>query len=472
MPTNLPAPFRKYRSTILLSIGLLVFLLGTVFLTNKLKDPRSIKASLGEAQLEVGAFPIVVPEIKYGFALDTFQVKQDTVRSGDYLGTILARQGLSYPDIERLVANSDTVFKVNQLRVNKPYLILSRDEAQGPDYFIYEPSVYEYIVFDLKDLSAKKARRKVDKKPASIAGVIESSLWAAMAENDASPELFSKMEDALQWSVDFYRVQKGDQFKLVYEEEYIDGKRVGAGLVHAAVYKTENRTHHAIYFDSNDEQEGYYDLEGRPLNKGFLKSPVKSSRISSRYNLRRFHPILKRVKPHLGTDYAAPYGTPILAVGSGTVVRAGYTKGNGNFVKIKHDDTYQTQYLHMQKFASGIKVGAFVTQGQVIGYVGSTGLATGPHVCFRFWKKGRQVNHLNLSFPPPEPLSEDVLPTFFARRDQLMTELDKLVMPELPGEEQQPQEEITATPPHPNETASQPAAPPQVVTSGMSGGEK
>ena len=421
---------------IFLLIGMVAFGVSTSLLLYYYQAPRQIKASLSDATVQLDAFPITVPNIRYGFALDTFQVEKDTIRNGDFLGTILAKRGISYQDIQTLVNNADSIFKVNQLRVNKPFLVLSdSEEEEKADYFIYEPNVYEYYVFDLNNLSARKEKRPIETRSTTIAGVINSSLWSAMAENNASPDLFAKMEDALQWSVDFYRVQQGDEFKLVYDQNYIDGKKVGAGLVHAAMYKTERRTHHAIYFDSNDEMEGYYDLEGRPLNKGFLKSPVKSSRISSRFNMRRFHPILKRVKPHLGTDYAAPYGTPILAVGSGTVVRKGYTKGNGNFVKIKHDDTYETQYLHMQKFASGVNLGTFVTQGEVIGYVGSTGLATGPHVCFRFWKKGKQVNHLGLSFPPPEPLSEEVLPLFYKNRDVFMDQLEELIIPQSKAED-------------------------------------
>jgi len=429
-------PFRSLKQMIFLLIGMVAFGVSTSLLLYYYQAPRQIKASLSDATVQLDAFPITVPNIRYGFALDTFQVEKDTIRNGDFLGTILAKRGISYQDIQTLVNNADSIFKVNQLRVNKPFLVLSdSEEEEKADYFIYEPNVYEYYVFDLNNLSARKEKRPIETRSTTIAGVINSSLWSAMAENNASPDLFAKMEDALQWSVDFYRVQQGDEFKLVYDQNYIDGKKVGAGLVHAAMYKTERRTHHAIYFDSNDEMEGYYDLEGRPLNKGFLKSPVKSSRISSRFNMRRFHPILKRVKPHLGTDYAAPYGTPILAVGSGTVVRKGYTKGNGNFVKIKHDDTYETQYLHMQKFASGVNLGTFVTQGEVIGYVGSTGLATGPHVCFRFWKKGKQVNHLGLSFPPPEPLSEEVLPLFYKNRDVFMDQLEELIIPQSKAED-------------------------------------
>jgi len=212
--------------------------------------------------------------------------------------------------------------------------------------------------------------------------------------------------------------------------------------VYAAYYKNYSNEYYAIQFDST-KHAGYYDFEGRPMNKSFLKSPVKYSRISSRYNLRRFHPIQKRVKPHYGTDYAAPHGTPIMAVGDGVVSRQGFTRGNGNFVKIKHNKTYSTQYLHMSKFAKGVSKGVHVKQGQTIGYVGSTGLATGPHVCFRFWKEGRQVNHLNMSFPPPEPMPETDLPKFYAARDAYLKLMENVTYQEFEVKEV-PKEDTTA----------------------------
>ena len=271
------------------------------------------------------------------------------------------------------------------------------------------------------------------------AGSIESSLWNAMVDNGMSFELTARMEDALQWSIDFHHLQKGDQFKLVYDENYIEGKPVGVGQVHAAYYKNFDNEYYAIYYPEGKHQ-GYYDLEGRPMKAFFLKAPVKYSRISSYYNLNRFHPILKRRRPHFGTDYAAPYGTPIYAVGNGVVTKASYTKGNGNFVKIKHDKVYETQYLHMQSFAKGISSGVHVKQGQVIGYVGSTGLATGPHVCFRFWKNGKQVNHLRLNFPPPEPIPESEIPEFKKIRDEFLAQLDAIeIKPLVENEEKEGQ---------------------------------
>lgn len=416
---DLPESFKRFysklnkRSILTFSIFGLVALIFGGALYYFFDARKSLQASLiSSEELEISSFPIVVPTLKYGFALDTFQVAEKTIQNGEFLADILLAQKMDYQGIEQLVQNAKDVFDVRHFRVGKPYTILSKDTTQQADYFIYEPSVYEYVVFHLKDeMKVTKVKREITKTTQTASGVIESSLWNAIVNNGQSFELAAKMEDALQWSIDFHHLQKGDEFKLVYDQDYIDGQKVGVGMVHAGYYKTGDNIYHAIYFD-NGKDSGYYDLEGRPMNKGFLKAPVKYSRISSYYNLNRFHPILKRTRPHYGTDYAAPYGTPIYAVGDGVVNKASYTKGNGNFVKIKHDDTYQTQYLHMQKFGPGIAAGVHVKQGQVIGYVGSTGLATGPHVCFRFWKNGKQVNHLNLQFPPPEPLPEEDMPAF------------------------------------------------------------
>lgn len=379
---------------------------------------------------DLGALPTVIPMMKYGFALDTFQVFKDEIRSGSFLGDILQKQHVPYSEVDKLVRNAKDIFDVRHFKAGKNYTILTKDSTQRADYFIYEPNVYEYIVFHLKDsLQVEKVKREVTSERTTAAGFVQSSLWKTMTSQGLSFELTDKMEDALQWSIDFHHLQKGDEFKLVYDQNYIEGEKVGVGQVHAAYYKNAGQNeYYAIYFET-EKDKGYYDLAGKPMKTSFLKAPVKASRISSYYNLNRLHPILKYRRPHYGTDYAAPYGTPIMAVGDGVIINAGYTSGNGNYVKIKHDDKIQTQYLHMQKFASGIRSGVHVKQGQTIGYVGSTGLATGPHVCFRFWKAGKQINHLRLSFPPAAPLPAEDLPNFMATKDKFLDLLKGIEMP-------------------------------------------
>lgn len=394
--------------------------------TKNTSQSTSAARLVPQSQVELGCFPVVVPTLKYGFALDTFLVQDNEVQNGQFLADILLAEGLDFQAIEKLVENAKPVFDFRRLRVGKPYSILSNQKTKKAQYFVYEPSIYEYIIFDLEKLTAERFEKEIQTEIKTAAGVIESSLWNAMVLNGMSFDLAGKMEDALQWSVDFSHLQKGDKFKLIYEQKYIEGEPAGVGVVKAALYQTASGADfHAIHFDT-EKEDGYYDLEGKPMKSSFLKAPVKYSRISSKFNLRRFHPVLKRVRPHYGTDYAAPYGTPIYAVGNGTVTRAAYTKGNGRFVKIRHDDTYETQYLHMQKFAKGIQSGVPVKQGQVIGYVGSTGLATGPHVCFRFWKNGKQVNHLALKFPPSDSLKGTDLDAFYGVKDKYLEDLQQI----------------------------------------------
>ena len=402
------------------------------FLSTDLKNTQQASLIGGLTPTKnLSAFPIKIPDIKYGFALDTFQVTIDTIRSNQFLAELLLPHKVDYQNIDQLARNVKDTFAVTKLRANKEYTILSRDTAHGADYFIYEPDVYSYVVYDLKEkLDAKVIQRPMKTSIKEAAGVINSSLWITMKSYGFPVELIDKMEGVLQWSLDFYHIQNGDQFKLIYEENTIGGKFAGIGKVLGAYFKNYDNEYYGIYYE-NGKFKGYYDEEGRPMKSPFLKSPVKYSRISSSYNPRRFHPVLKRVRPHYGTDYAAARGTPIMAVANGVVVRAGYGKGNGNYVKIKHDKTYSTQYLHMSKFGKGIRSGVQVKQGQTIGYVGSTGLATGPHVCFRFWKNGRQVNHLRLKLPNPEPMPEKEKPTYFPIRDKMVTALTSIPIPDI-----------------------------------------
>lgn len=409
---------RKYLFTIFVFLnGLLLFL----YQDNKsdFSNRATLVPSELISQLHLGDFKISVPTVKYGFVLDTFSVVEDKVKRNQTIGGLLASFGVSPENIQRIIENSKGVFNVQRnFQVGKSYTLLSDTEKNRPLWFIFEPNAYEYIVFDLGSvLSVNKVEREVEKRQMVLSGRITSSLWMAIEEAGAGYEIATKMEDALETSVDFSHAQVGDEFKLIYEEHLIEGERVGVGAVHAASYCQSGKEHLVFYFDDGNKNKGYYDVEGRPMKSRFLMAPVKYTRISSRFNPRRFHPVLKRSRPHLGTDYAAPHGTPIYSVGNGSIAEKGYTSGNGNYIKIKHDKVYLTQYLHMSRFAKGIRKGSPVSQGQVIGYVGSTGLATGPHVCFRFWKNGRQVNHLREYLPPAPSLPSEILPEYFKVRD-------------------------------------------------------
>jgi len=365
------------------------------------------------------------PIYKFGFDLDLFHLESLVLKPNQFLGDILYYNGIDYKKISELEEKSKDVYSVRKLKAGKELTIVKSDPCGVAECLIYEPNPFSYVMFDLRDtISIKEVKKEFTICEETLSGVIESTLWEAMSAGASPYALISNMEDALGWSVDFPRAQKGDEFKLVYEMKYIDGEPVAVGDLKGAYYKNDV-DHYAMHFE-NDKYSGFYDLEGRATKRDFLKSPVRSSYISSRYNLRRFHPVLKRRRPHYGTDYAAQKNTPIRAVANGVVEVASYTKNNGNYVKLRHDSKIQTQYLHMNKIASGMKRGTRVTQGQTIGFVGKTGLATGYHVCFRFWKNGKQVDHTRMNFPPPKPMDKDDLPAFFKQKKEILDILQNI----------------------------------------------
>ena len=426
---------------------LIAFLIAVIggtgtFFALKSTDAQITSSISGSPAHQWGALPVELPQVEYGFVLDTFQIFEGKVEANQTIADILLPHQTAYAKIDALAKKARDIFDVRQIRPNKKYLVLSTDSSKGPDFLIYEPDVFGYVVFDLRDsIRISYEKKKLETRISEASGIIYSSLWQTMVDNGLSYDLTARMEDAFAWSIDFYHIQNGDKFKLIFEEKLIDGEVVGVGDIHAAYFQNGGTDFYAYFYES-ENYRGFFDENARPMKKAFLKSPVKYSRISSRFNPRRFHPVLKRVKPHLGTDYAAPYGTPIYAVANGVITKASYTSGNGNYVKIKHDKVYETQYLHMQRIAKGIYPGVQVKQGQVIGYVGSTGLATGPHVCFRFWKNGRQVNHLRENLPPPEPMKESELPFFFEVQKVKEAALQAIPFPETTNKMKSNEEEV------------------------------
>jgi len=362
----------------------------------------------------------------YGFDKSQYYFEDVKVKPNQFLGDILSVYGIDGKTVSDIALKAKEIYSVRMIQAGKNLTFVKKDSCANPFCFVYKPNPFSYITYEFGD-SVSVCKNFVDYTTCveTTSGVIESSLWNAMIDNGLTPGIIDKMEDALASSVDFYHTHKGDEFKLIFERKYIKDRPISIGKILGAYYKNDRGEHYSIYY-KDGEYDGFYDQEGRANTSAFLRSPVKYSRISSRFNRNRFHPILKRRKAHLGTDYAAAYGTPIRAVADGVVERKGYTEGNGKYVKLKHNKIYQTQYLHMQKYAKGIRRGVKVKQGQTIGYVGSTGLATGPHVCFRFWKNGKQINHLREVFPPSKPMKPADLPKYYDVRDDIVHQLNAI----------------------------------------------
>lgn len=397
----------------------------------KMED-AALKAEAENALEDSVVAEVYVPTMLFGMVVDSMLVVEDHIKRNQNLSEILNAYNVSNLKIHQLAINSKQVFDVRKIVANKKYtMICYPDSLRTARAMIYEPGPTEYIIFNLDDsLKVEKIEKEVTTVERELAGTIELSLAVAIKDLGASAQLTDEFVDVFAWQIDFFRLQKGDKFKLIYEELQVEGETIGIGRIKAIYFEHFGNDYYAYYFDQGNGID-YFDEEGNSLRKAFLKYPLDFTRISSRYSGNRFHPVQKRWKAHRGTDFAAPRGTPIRSVGDGIVVNAQYSKFNGNYVKIKHNTTYSTQYLHMSKIASGIRPGAKVKQGQTIGFVGSTGLARGNHLCYRFWKNGVQVDALKISLPPSEPIHKENLTSFGEVRDMLKQQLDSIKFPSL-----------------------------------------
>ena len=372
--------------------------------------------------------------IEFGFNLDNYKVDRDTIKFGDSFGEIMLRNKLSYSQIYNIVQSIKDSFDVRWLTAGKPYVILSsKDSLPNPQYFIYQPNLLNYVVIDFSNFDSITAYN--EKKPFKIvkkstSGIINNSLSETMDQNGLPWELINQLSDIYAWTIDFTRIQKGDRFKIVYNERYIeDTILVGIKSIDAAYFQHNGEELYAYNFivDSLKKTPEFFDENGGSLQRTFLKSPLRFSNISSRYNLkRRIAYYGNKVRPHKGTDFAAPTGTPIMATADGKVIKSSYTRGNGYYVKIQHNNKYATQYLHMQK-KGRVKQGQYVKQGEVIGRIGMTGNTSGPHVCYRFWKNGKQVDPFKQKLPPGKPVPKELKANFDIYKIPLEESLNQII---------------------------------------------
>lgn len=401
--------------------GIVLALVVLASCKNKEEDfEKDLLADLPAEELKVKHF---------GFDFNDYLVVNDTVKNGDSFGELMLKNHVDYDKVIHIAENYKDTFDVRKIKIGKPYVILkSKDSLENVQVFIYQNDKINYTVVDLRDSArAYTSKRRVKFVEREVGGVIKNSLSVDMDSLGIDYAVTINLSEIYAWTVDFFRLEKGDKFKIVYEERYInDTIYAGVGTIKSAYFEHKGKPIYAFPYvtDSIKQIEDYYDQEANSLRSTFLKAPIKFGyRLSSRYNLkRRIAYYGYKVRPHRGTDYAAPIGTPIVATADGTVTESRRRGGNGKYVKIKHNGMYSTQYLHMR--AQNVKKGDFVRQGDVIGWVGMTGNTGGPHVCYRFWKNGEQVDPLRQKLPSAEPIKDSLRTAYFDFIRPLKFQLD------------------------------------------------
>lgn len=400
-----------------------------VFSSDKESEKQSIEAEAQE------------PTLLYGINIEGYDIKRDTVRSGQTVGGILSRYGVSPYMVDRLDRTAKDIFPLRQIRADNGYTTFTREVSDSLstrtvlDYLVYHRNLVDYVVFGFRgdSISINLGSRPVDVVRKQHEAVITSSLWGAIMEQNMPYALAAEFEDIFQWTVDFFGIQSGDSFSVIYDEKFIEGESVGIGTVWGALFNHGGKTYYAIPYAQEGEKLRYWEANGESLRKQLLKAPLKYySRISSKFSNARLHPVHRVYRPHHGVDYAAPSGTPVYSVADGVVTMAGWGGGGGNTIKIKHAGNIVTGYLHLRGFAKGIRVGTRVSQGQLIGYVGSTGTSTGPHLDYRLWKNGTAIDPLKVPQEPAEPIAEEHRVRFELIRDRVIAELEHRSCDSLP----------------------------------------
>ena len=420
---NIKIFYQKYRRLINVFIWLFtfIFLLQVVYYIYDQYETKRIIKELAKQ----GEVKIPEPVLLFNLPMDSFNIVPGQIRSGQNLSDILMTKGISMTKIDEISKKSILTFDLRKMKINNAYyFFMNKKETSKVDYFIYEISPVDYVVYDLSDsLRIYKEKKPIVTQIKTASGVITSSLWNTMKAQALDPMLAMDLSEIYAWSIDFFGIQKGDKFRVIYEENFVFGKSIGIGRIFASQFVHANEDFYAFRFTQNNE-ESYFDNLGKSLKKAFLKAPLKFNRISSVFSASRFHPVLKIYRPHFGVDYAAPTGTPVVSISDGTVIAKGYQPaGGGNFLKIKHNSAYTTSYMHLSKFGDGIATGVRVHQGQLIGYVGATGLASGPHLDFRVFLNGDPVDPLKVKSPPTEPIMEKNMKSYTIHCDSMMTKL-------------------------------------------------
>ncbi len=418
-PISVPEKFKTKFSSNLVSAFIVVLLILVLF---------SCGGEEKKSEIKKVPEPQEPQKNEYGLVVDSLIEHSGVVLKHQNFSDILLPFGVSYKQIIELEKLSKPKFDMRKIRPQHFYAAyVTKDSLNKLQYFVYEIDNINFVIYDFSDslLSVRLGKKEITTRERKVGGIVKNSLWLTMEEIGVSPVLAIRMSEILAWQIDFNAVRNGDRFKVIYEENFVAGDYAGVGVIQAVMFEHMGEKYYGFRFKQGDDID-YYDENGGSLRKEFLKAPLKFTRVSSRFSYRRYHPILHRYRAHLGIDFAAPIGTPIHAVGDGVVIEKRRKRAEGNYLRIRHNSTYTSGYMHLSRFARGIKVGKRVRQGEIVGYVGSTGLSTGPHLDFRFWKNGKPVNYLALKFPPSKPVKKEYMKRFEAVRDSLMKELDAI----------------------------------------------
>ncbi|HMJ69490.1 MAG TPA: peptidoglycan DD-metalloendopeptidase family protein [Cyclobacteriaceae bacterium] len=424
----------KFFRRSLIILGSLLVIFGVLIVFDNVSQYTSFDDDIAVDTTSVPQF-VPQPTRLFGMVVDGLEIVSAEVKRNQRFSDLLDGYHVDGKALRLLAMIPRNVFDFRKVAAHRKYtLITDTDSVKTARALVYEANPVDYVVFHFSDtLIVETCSRETATVERSIAAEIKSNLSETIESMNISHELTNGFVDIFAWQVDFQRLQKGDKFKLIYTERQVEGKPVGIEEIKGVYFEHFGSPYYAFPFEQNESTD-YFDEKGNSLRKALLKYPIEFTRISSRFNPNRFHPVAKVFRAHKGTDFAAPTGTPIRSAGDGIVLEAQYRGGNGNYVKIRHNATYTTQYLHMSKIGNGVRAGARVHQGQTIGYVGSTGLANGPHLCYRFWKNGVQVDALKVQLPAAQPIGDADRPAFDIVKETLIKRLDAIPFPVEPAE--------------------------------------
>lgn len=410
------------RSFLIISLIAAIAILGFIFTQGgeaevAANKENATRKAAGEKENAAEKESSETTTMKYGLPIERFIVLNDTIGRNETLANAMYRLGFSSSEIYTLTQCPDSIFNVKKIQAGQACALLC-DKDSTKRHFVFETSKKSFVIFDISDgYKATRHEKPTEWREKEIAGQVNTSLWNAMEERGTSPLIAVSMSHVFGWSVDFFGIQKEDEFRVIYAQEFVEEEPLDNYRIVAASFRSSGNTFYAIPY-TQDSEELYYNIDGNSLEGAFLKAPLDYYRISSKFSNSRYHPVLKRHRAHHGVDYAAPKGTPVYAIGSGKVIKKAYqANGAGYYIKIRHNSTYTTSYMHLSKFAKGLKEGDFVKQKQVIGYVGSTGLSTGPHLDFRVFENGKPINPLTIKSQPKKPISEANKEGFNAVKD-------------------------------------------------------